>query len=83
MFSIWVKFLELDDSTCPLMTQLQGNKSHWKAQLDVPPAVAATPVAATAAPTQPTTNVPEEKLPAVRAASEHQGDGSNKVAPAP
>lgn len=96
MFSIWVKFLELDDSTCPLMLQLQANKSHWKSQLDVEktpannhttPAAAAVASTATSAPAAPTpstgasTNVSEEKGFAPR--SEPTGDGSNKVAPAP
>lgn len=33
MFTIWVKFLDLEDDTCPLMKQLLSNKQHWKSQL--------------------------------------------------
>jgi hypothetical protein len=35
MFSIWVKFLDIDESVCPLMSQLKTNKEHWKTQLDL------------------------------------------------
>ena len=34
MFTIWCKFLELDESSCPLMSQLKSNKEHWKNQLE-------------------------------------------------
>jgi hypothetical protein len=57
MFTIWVKFLELNDDKCPLMEQLQRNKAHWKAQLEQPKppsaAVAAVSVATPTAPPEP------------------------------
>ena len=34
MFTIWVKFLELEETKCPLMEQLKSNKEHWKSQLE-------------------------------------------------
>jgi hypothetical protein len=82
MFSIWVKFLELDDSTCPIMVQLKSNKDHWKSQLETEKKVdtnapsPSPPPTTIATATAPNTNVQEEK-------KEPQGDGSNKVAPAP
>jgi len=33
LFSTWIKFMELDEATDPLMVQLRANKEHWKNQL--------------------------------------------------
>jgi hypothetical protein len=91
MFTIWVKFLELDDSMCPLMLQLKNNKEHWKSQLETVPTVT-TPAAANHHTVQ---NIPsatagsgEEKNNAtikvvVEERKEQPKGEGNKVAPSP
>jgi len=89
LFSVWVKFLEIDEAQCPLWKQLMENKSHWKAQLEQPKpatiaATVATPTApadgkeseAAALPSPPSARAPD----AITERSQHD---TARVAPAP